>query len=145
MHYEGSFVVTANRAGAYAFATDPSKVATIFPDVSDVIIQDAERFTLRAKVGVSSIKGAMDVKCTFVEKVPLTSVKLKLMASGLGSGVEIESAFSFDDASGGGTLVHWAADAIVAGLIASLGSRLTDSVAKKYIRGIIESLERSLS
>ena len=145
MHYDGSFVVAADRTKAYGFATDPSRVATIFPDVSDVVVQDAEHFTLRAKVGISSIRGAMDVKCTVVEKVPLTSVKLKLLASGLSSGVEMESTFSFEDASGGGTLVRWTADVVVAGLIASMGSRLTDSIAKKYIHNIIESLKRELS
>jgi carbon monoxide dehydrogenase subunit G len=145
MHYDGSFVVAANRTKAFEFATDPSRVGTVFPEVSDIVVQDAEHFALRAKVGIASVKGAMDVKCTIVEKVPLTSVKLKLLASGLSSGVEMESMFSFEDTSGGGTLVHWTADAVVAGLIASLGSRLTDSVAKKYIHGIIESLKRELS
>jgi len=145
MHYEGSFTVAASRKAAYEFATDPSRVATVFPDVSEVVVQDAEHFALRAKVGISAIKGAMDVKCTVVEKVPLTSVKLKLLASGLSSGVEMQSTFTFEDATGGGTLVHWAADAVVAGLIAGLGSRLTDSVAKKYIHDIIESLKRELS
>jgi len=145
MHYDGSFVVAANRTKVYEFATDPSRVATIFPDVSDVVVQDAEHFALRAKVGISSIKGAMDVKCMVVEKVPLASVKLKLMASGLSSGVEMESTFSFEDISSGGTLVRWTADAVVAGLIASMGSRLTDSVAKKYIQNIVDSLKRELS
>jgi len=145
MHYDGSFVVAANRTKAYEFAIDPSRVSTIFPDVSDVVVQDAEHFALRARIGISSIKGAMDVKCTVVEKVPLTSVKLKLLASGLSSGVEMGSTFSFEDTSGGGTLVRWTADAVVVGLIASLGSRLTDSVAKKYIHNIIESLKRELS
>jgi len=145
MHYDGSFVVAANRTKAYEFATDPSSVATIFPDVSDVLVQDAEHFSLRAKVGIASIKGTMDVKCTVVEKVPLASVKLRLLASGLSSGVQMESTFSFEDASGGGTLVRWTADAVVAGLIAGLGSRLTDSIAKKYLHDIIESLKRELS
>ena len=145
MHYEGSFMVGTNRTETYEFATDPSRVATIFPDVSDVVVQDAEHFSLRAKVGIAAIKGTMDVKCTVAEKVPLTSVRLKLLASGLGSGVDMGSTFSFEDASGGGTLVRWTVDADIAGLIAGLGSRLTDSVAKKYIHDIIESLKRELS
>jgi len=145
MHYDGSFVVAANRTKAYEFATDPSRVATIFPDISEVIVQDDEHFSLKAKVGVAAIKGSMDVKCAVVEKVPLTSVRLKLLASGLSSGVQMESTFSFEDASGDGTLVRWTADAVVAGLIAGLGSRLTDSIAKKYLHDIIESLKRELS
>ena len=145
MHYDGSFVVAANRTKAYEFAIDPSRVARIFPDVSDVVVQDAEHFALRAKVGISSIKGVMDVRCTIVEKVPSTSVKLKLRANGLSSAVEMESGFSFEDAKGGGTLVNWTADAKVAGLIARLGSRLMDSVAAKYLDQTVEALKRDLS
>lgn len=145
MHYDGSFEVVSARARVYEFATDPSKVATIFPDVSDVKIDDAEHFTLKAKVGISSIKGVMNVKCTIVEKVPSTSVKLKLRASGLSSAVEMESGFSFEDAKGGGTLVRWTADAKVAGLIARVGSRLTDSIAAKYLDQTVEALKRNLS
>jgi len=145
MHYGGSFEVASARARVYEFATDPSKVATIFPDVLDVKIDDADHFTLKAKVGISSIKGVMDVKCAIVEKVPSTSVKLKLRASGLSSAVDMESGFSFEDAKGGGTLVRWTADAKVAGLIARMGSRLTDSIAVKYLDQTVEALKRSLS
>jgi carbon monoxide dehydrogenase subunit G len=145
MHYDGSFEVVSARAEVYEFATDPSKVAMIFPDVLDVKVDDAEHFTLKAKVGISSIKGVMDVKCAIVEKVPSTSVKLKLRASGLSSAVEMESGFSFEDAKGGGTLVKWTADAKVAGLIARVGSRLTDSIAAKYLDQTVEALKRSLS
>ena len=145
MHFDGSFVVASDRAKVYDFATDPSKVATVFPDVSEVRVNDAEHFLLKAKVGVSTIKGVMDVKCTVIEKIPLTSVKLKLLASGLSSAVEMETTFSLEEVSRAGTRVKWTADAVVAGLIARMGSRLMDAVAKKYIQQIIESLERELS
>jgi len=145
MHYDGSFVVTSSREKAYEFATDPVKVSTIFPDVSDVVVEDAEHFTLRTKVGISSIKGVMDVRCTIIQKIPRTTVKLRLLARGLNSAVDLESAFSFEDESGGGTRVKWGVDVVVAGLISSLGSRLTDSVAKKYISQVIESIGRELS
>jgi len=145
MHYDGSFVVASGVTEAYEFATDPARVAVIFPDVSDIVVKDAEHFTLRTKVGISQIKGVMDVKCTIIRKIPRTSVKLKLSASGLNSAVDMESAFSFEDAGGGRTLVKWAVDVVVAGLISSLGSRLTESVAKKYISQVIESIGRELS
>jgi carbon monoxide dehydrogenase subunit G len=145
MHYDGSFEVASDRARAYEFATDPSKIVTIFPDVQDVRIDDAEHFTFKAKVGISSIRGMMDVKCTVTEKNPSTSVKLKVSASGLGSAVEMESGFSFEAAKSGGTLVKWTADARVAGLMARIGSRLMDSVAAKYVNQIVEALKRELS
>jgi len=145
MHYDGSFEVASNRGRAYEFATDPSKITAIFPDVSDVSIDDAEHFSMKAKVGVSFIKGVMDVRCVIAEKRPAEFVKLKISASGLGSAVEMESGFHLEDAGNGGTLVRWTADANVAGLMVRVGSRLMDSVAEKYINRIVDALKQGLS
>ena len=39
----------------------------------------------------------------------------------------------------------WAADAKISGMMASVGSRLIDSAADKYVKQIIGSLEKKLS
>ena len=41
---------------------DPQKITSIFPDVQDVKVIDENNFTLKAKVGISFIRGMMDVK-----------------------------------------------------------------------------------
>ncbi|MGH9919621.1 MAG: CoxG family protein [Nitrososphaerales archaeon] len=145
MHYDGFFEVVSSRNKVYEFATDPSKITTIFPDVEDVKIDDEEHFTLKAKVGISFIKGLMDVKCSIAEKIPSTSVRLNIAANGLSSSVEMGVGFSLQDTQSGGTLVKWSADAKIAGMMVRLGSRLIDSVAEKYINQIVESLKQELS
>lgn len=144
MHYDGTFEVALDRARAYEFATDPSRMTVIFPDVEEVKIVDAEHFTLKAKVGISAIKGTMEVKAAIIEKNPPRFVKLKISASGLDSAVEMDVGFLLEDEGIGGTMVAWTADAKVVGLMARVGSRLMDSVARKYIRQIIEALKRNL-
>jgi carbon monoxide dehydrogenase subunit G len=144
MRYTGSFEVTLERSRVYEFATDLSKITKIFPDVQNVEIVDAEHFTMKAKVGVSAIKGTMDVKCAIAEKLPSKFVKLRICASGLDSVVEMETGFSLEDGTEGGTLVTWTAEANVAGLMARVGSRLMDSVAQKYISQIVEALKLNL-
>jgi len=145
MHYDGSFEVSASKEVSYAFATDPAKITTIFPDVQDVKIIDSETFELKTKIGISFIKGTMDVKGNIAEKIPSKFVKLKAKANGLGSSIDLESGFSMDDGTNGGTVVKWTADAIIGGLIARVGSRLIDSAAQKYIEQIITSLKQKLS
>ncbi len=145
LHYDGSFEVSASKEASYAFATDPAKVTTIFPDVQDVRIVDSETFELKTKIGISFIKGIMNVKGSIAEKIPSKFVKLKAKANGLGSSIDLESGFSMEDGKNGGTLVKWTADAIVGGLIARVGSRLIDSAAQKYIEQIITSLKQKLS
>jgi Uncharacterized conserved protein len=43
------------------------------------------------------------------------------------------------------TLIKWSADVQLGGLIASVGSRLIDSTAKKYIEKLVEGIKGKLS
>ncbi len=145
MHYEGSFEVPASKEKVFAFLIDPKKVTTIFPDVESVKIIDENNFTLKAKVGISFIKGNLDVKLTMAEKKEPTYAKLKARGTGISSSVDLESSFNLEDAKGGGTLVKWAADAKVSGLMASVGSRLMDTASEKYVKQIVGSMQKKLS
>jgi carbon monoxide dehydrogenase subunit G len=50
-----------------------------------------------------------------------------------------------DSKNGSGTVVKWGADAKIGGLMASVGSRLIDAAAQKYVAEIIGSLKEKLS
>ena len=145
MHYDGSFDVAAPKEKVYDFITDPKKITTIFPDVKDVKVLDEENFTLKAKVGMSFIRGNMDVKGSMTDKKKPTMAKLKARGTGLNSSVDLESTFTMVDGEKGGTHVTWTADARMSGMIASVGSRLIDSAANKYVKQIIGSLQKKLS
>jgi carbon monoxide dehydrogenase subunit G len=145
MHYEGAFDVAAPKEKVYDFVTDPKKVTTIFPDVQSVKVIDENNFRIKAKVGMSFIKGVMDVKLTLVDNKRPTFSKLKARGTGMNSSVDLESSFTLEDGPNGGTHVKWAADAKISGMMASIGSRLIDSQADKYVKQIIGSLEKKLS
>ena len=144
MHYDGSFEVPLPKQKVYDFVMDPMKVTSIFPDVQDVKVIDADNFTLKAKVGISFIRGMMDVKMNIVERKPPTFARMKAKGNGLSSSIELENSFTMEDAPGG-TLVKWSADAKIAGLMASVGSRLIDAAAQKYVAETIGSLKEKLS
>lgn len=145
MHYDGAFDVTANAEKVFDFITDPKKMITIFPDVQNVKILDENNFTLKAKVGMSFIKGTMDVKGTISEKKRPSSAKVKARGTGVNSAVELDSIFTMAEGPTGGTHVTWSADAKISGMMASVGSRLVDSAADKYVKQIIGALQKKLS
>jgi carbon monoxide dehydrogenase subunit G len=144
LHYDGSFEVPVPKQKVYEFVLDPTKITSIFPDVQDVKVIDENNFTLRAKVGISFIRGMMDVKMSIIERTPTTFARMKAKGNGLSSSVELENTFTMEDAANG-TLVRWAADAKISGLMASVGSRLIDAAAQKYVAEIIGSLKEKLS
>src|SRR5450759_1369865 len=112
MHYDGSFEVPMQKQKVYDFVMDPAKITSIFPDVQDVKVIDESNFTLKAKVGISLIRGMMDVKLSIVERTPPTFAKMKAQGSGISSSCELENTCTMGDAAGGGgILVKWAADA----------------------------------
>ena len=76
----------------------------------------------------------------------LIFASMKAKGNGMSSSVELDNTFTMEDAPGGsGTLVRWAADAKISGLMASVGSRLIDAAAQKYVSEIIGSLKEKLS
>jgi carbon monoxide dehydrogenase subunit G len=145
VHYQGSFEVSAPREKVYAFVTDPKKVTTIFPDASDVKVVDENNFSAKVKVGMSFIRGTLDVKMNMVEKKPGRFAKLKARGTGLSSSVDLESSFTLEDGKSGGTVLSWVADAKISGMMASVGSRLMDSAAEKYVNQIVTALKKKLS
>lgn len=145
MHYEGAFDVAATKESVYDFVNDPTRVTKIFPDVQSVKVLDEHNFQIKAKVGMSFIKGTMDVKVTLLDQKRPTYSRLRARGTGLNSAVDLDSTFTLEDTPSGGTHVKWAADAKISGMMASVGSRLIDSQADKYVKQIIGSLEKSLS
>ncbi len=146
VHYEGSFEVPVRKEKVYDFVMDPTKITSIFPDVQDLRVIDKDNFSLRAKVGISFVRGMMDVKMSIAERKPPTFARMKAKGNGLSSSVELENTFTMEDTPGSsGTTVRWAADAKISGLMASVGSRLIDAAAQKYVAEIIGSLKEKLS
>ena len=145
MHYDGSFEVPGKKEAVFEFITNPRKVTTIFPDASDLKVIDENNFSSKVKVGMSFIRGTLDVKLNFVEKTPPTYAKLKAKGVGISSSVDLTTTFNLDDTPNGGTKVTWVADATISGLMASVGSRLMDSAADKYVKEIIGGLQKALN
>ena len=147
MHLEGQFTAAAPQADVYAFLTDPSRVTRFMPDVKDVVIDDADHFTVTARVGVSHIKGAMVMKLEIRDRQPPVSTTIVGKGTGLGSAVDTVTSFVLEaaDAPAPGTLVRWRGDVTISGTLAAFGPQgLLDRVARKnidtFIAGICNGL-----
>ena len=146
MHLEGTFTVHTNRIDAYRFLIDPHRVAKHMPDVEEVVVEDEDNFTLKAKVGISHIKGTMTMKLKLVEKHEPVSAKVIGKGAGIASVVDMVTSFALEEAGEGMTLIRWSGEATIGGKLASLGGGLMERMAKKnlekFISGIQEGLEK---
>jgi carbon monoxide dehydrogenase subunit G len=149
MHLEGHFIVNAPPEAVYAFLTDPAVVSRHMPDVRDVVIHDADHFTVTARVGVSHIKGDVVMRLEIRDRQPPVSTTVVGKGTGLASVMDMVTSFRLDAGQGGETTVHWQGDVTIAGKLAAFGPQgLLDRIARKnidtFIEGIRAGLGRSL-
>ena len=151
MHLEGQFTADAPQADVYAFLTDPARVSRFMPDVKDVVIDDADHFTITARVGVSHIKGSMVMKLEIRDRQPPVSTTIVGKGTGLGSVVDMVTSFVLSAAGSPAepaprTLVRWQGDVTISGTLAAFGPQgLLDRVARKNIDTFVAGISRGLA
>jgi carbon monoxide dehydrogenase subunit G len=145
MHLEGQFSVKATRDEVYAFLTDPYSVSRHMPDVKDVQVEDGDHFTVKARVGISHIKGLMVMKLAITDRQPPISTTVTGKGTGLASVVDMVTSFVLETTDSGETLVNWRGEVNVAGKLAAFGSQgLLDRMARKNIDTFIEGIKRGI-
>jgi carbon monoxide dehydrogenase subunit G len=146
MHLDGQFTIDAARPDVYAFLTDPGRVSRHMPDVRNVVIEDADHFTVTARVGVSHIKGDVVMKLTIKDRQPPVSTTIVGKGNGLASAVDMVTSFTLASAEGGETVVNWQGDVTISGKLAAFGPQgLMDRIARKNIDTFIEGIKTGLS
>jgi uncharacterized protein len=145
MHLEGQFSVKASRDQVYAFLTDPYCVSRHMPDVKDVQIEDTDHFTVKARVGISHIKGLMVMKLAITDRQPPISTTVTGKGTGLASVVDMVTSFVLETPDGGETLVNWRGEVNIAGKLAAFGSQgLLDRMAMKNVDTFIEGIKKGI-
>jgi carbon monoxide dehydrogenase subunit G len=116
------------------------------PDVQEVEIEDNDHFTVKAKVGVSHIKGTMVMKLAIKDRRPPVSTTVVGKGSGLASVVDMVTSFTLTTSENGETVVNWHGDMTISGKLAAFGPQgLLDRMAKKNVETFIEGIRGGLS
>jgi carbon monoxide dehydrogenase subunit G len=145
MRLEGQFSVTAPREQVYAFLTDPRKVSAHMPDVQEVTIEDADHFTVKARVGISHIKGTMVMKLAITDRQPPIGTTVVGKGSGLASVVDMVTSFTLDSGAAGETIVNWRGELTISGKLAAFGPQgLLDRMARKNVDAFIDGIKSGL-
>ena len=149
MHLDGQFTVNAARPDVYAFLTDPATVSRHMPDVKNVVIADADHFTVTARVGISHIKGDVVMKLAIKDRQPPVSTTVVGKGTGLASAVDMVTSFTLESVGAADTpetVVHWQGDVTISGKLAAFGPQgLMDRIARKNIDTFIEGIRGGLT
>ena len=145
MHLDGQFTVNASRPDVYAFLTDPARVSRHMPDVKNVVIDDADHFSVTARVGISHIKGDVTMKLAIQDRQPPISTTFVGQGTGLASAMDMVTSFTLEE-TGDSTVVHWRGDVTISGKLAAFGPQgLLDRIARKNVETFIEGIRSGLT
>ena len=122
---------------------NPNDIAPCFPELQSLEVTSQDSFKAKVKVGISVVKGTMDFDFRIVEKTPPGAARLIGAGRGVGSNIEIQTAFTLDEL-GSGTKVGWIADVTVGGIMAGLGTKLLDSTSSKMVEQVLGNLQERL-
>ena len=125
--------------------TDPQSLQQCTPGCKKLTEIGADEFAATMEIGVGPIKGNFGGKILMREKLPPSSYKLVVEGSGSAGFVRGEGTLTLEKAEGDKTTVLVSGDAQVGGLIAGVGQRLLEGVAKQMMGQFFRCLENQLA
>jgi carbon monoxide dehydrogenase subunit G len=142
-HLDGVVHVNAALDKTYASLCDPVFMVTTIPDLQSSRIIDHDHFEAKIKVGISVVRGTVDMKFELTQKTGGNHAKLIGEGSGAGSRMHIESTLDLS-AEDNGTKMAWSADADISGLMAGIGSQILKGQSEKQVSQIFSNIKSKL-
>jgi len=137
---EGSYTFNAPRQRVWEVLLDPQVLAKAMPGCESLKEIGPDQFEAVMKVGVASVKGTYKGKVSIKDKQPPTHYVLSGEGSGGPGFMQGDVAIDLEE-NNGQTLLKYSTDAKVGGLIASIGQRMLNGVAKMMVDQFFKRIE----
>lgn len=145
MKINGTATLDAPRDRVWAALNDPAVLVRTIPGCEQLEALGDDRFRMTVTAGVASIKGTYLGEVALTDPVPPDAFTLKASGSGAPGTVQADVRVTLDEAAGGGTLLSYAADAVVGGAVGGVGQRVLAGVAKKTAGEFFKAVDAVLA
>lgn len=142
-HLDGKVSIKATPEKTFESLSKPEFMVSTIPDLQSYKIVDQDRFEAKIKVGISVVRGTMDMKFELKDKTVGNHARLVGEGSGAGSRMYIDSTLDLSPEEGG-TKMIWSADADLSGLIAGIGSQILKGQSEKQVGQIFSNIKAKL-
>jgi uncharacterized protein len=137
---DGSYTFNAPRERVWRVLLDPQIMAQCMPGCESMNEIGPDQYEATMKVGIASVKGTYKGRVSIKEKQPPSHYVLSGQGSG-GPGF-MQGDVSIDlEENDGRTVLKYSTDAKVGGLIASIGQRMLNGVAKVMVDQFFKKME----
>ena len=140
MKIDGSYTFNAPRERVWQVLLDPKVLAQCVPGCESLNEMGPDQYEAIMKVGVASVKGTYKGKVSIKDKRPPAHYVLSGQGSGGPGFMQGDVAVDLEE-SNGQTLLKYSSEAKVGGLIASIGQRMLNGVAKMMLDQFFKKME----
>lgn len=140
---EGSFDVSASAPDAYRALTDPRRVAPLLPLFRELRDVTDDTFVVLMDVGVPQVRGTVQAKVRFVERVPGSRAALASNVQHSLGMADSSIVFQLTELPAG-SRVDWTCKAAVRGTLASVAAGVLEPLARRNVVAMIEAVRKEL-
>ena len=145
MRLQGEVTIRAPRKKVWDFMTDPNQIGQCAPGVEKIeMIEPLKRYRGIVSVGFGAVKARFTGDVEVIELEEPDYAKLKAHGSASGSVADAVSEMRLSDGPDHSTVLHWTADVIVSGQLASLASRLMVPISQKLAQVFYEQVRKKI-
>jgi uncharacterized protein len=141
VHIQGTSLVKAPRDRVWALLNDPEVLARCTPGLDRLEAEADDRYRATFTLAFGPVKGTFQGRIEVSDKVPGEAMTLGVSAkSGVG-GVSARGRILLAD-EGSDTRVTWTGEPQLVGMLASVGARLAEPVARSQAEHFFSRLEQ---
>ena len=137
---EGTYTFNAPREKVWQILLDPTIMAQCMPGCESMNQIGPDQYEAIMKVGVASVKGTYKGKVSIKEKQEPSHYILSGEGSGGPGFMQGDVSINLEE-NNGQTVLKYSTDAKVGGLIASIGQRMLNGVAKLMVDQFFKKIE----
>ena len=143
MKLQGSATLPAPRQAAWALLNDPVRLARCLPGCEALEPDGPGRFKAKVKMMVAAISGSYSGTLEILEQKEPLRMRLRIEGKGVPGFMNAEGTLELHEKKGQ-TEVRYSGEAQVGGLVASVGQRMIEGVAKKIVQQFFAAAAREL-
>ena len=145
MQTTGSTVIKASREKVWEQLTNPDFVAKCAPGLESMeVVEENKKYRAIGSVGLGNLKVRFSGEVEFVSMEAPDCAVVKGRGTAPGSAVEGTAEMKLRDGADGATIMDWTADVKVLGTIASLASRMMNSMAQKLSNQFFDCVKQQI-
>lgn len=145
MQLKGDVTIRASRKEVWDFMTDPEQIGQCAPGVEKIeVIEPLKKYRGIVSIGFGAVKARFSGDVEILELKEPDYAKLKAHGSATGSVADATSEMHLSHGPDGSTLVHWTADVMVSGQLASLAARLMVPVSEKLAGVFYDQVKKKI-